>query len=343
MSFWEYLYDHIYSLLLNIVCMVLLSVYLVATGNEPGSALLVVAVWLLLLAGCLLCGFFRRRRYLDRLWKTAEGLEQKYLLPEVMDKPYRSEDQEYYELMHTACKSMLENVSSVRAERREYREYIEQWVHEVKMPIAAIKLMCDNNKSEFSRRILTELDKTDNYVEQALFYARSENVEKDYLVRELPLRESVNVVILRNKQLLLSNRVSVETSGLDLPVFTDRKWLEFILHQLVANAVKYRKGEGAVLHFSASEWREGVRLCVEDNGVGIAASELPRIFDKGFTGSNGRSGQRSTGIGLYLCKRLCDKLGLGLSAESVQGSYTRILLVFPKGTFSGPAVNQNHS
>ncbi len=338
MSFWEYLYDHIYSLLLNIVCMVLLSVYLVATGNEPGSALLVVAVWLLLLAGCLLFGFLRRRRYLDRLWKTAEGLEQKYLLPEVMDKPYRSEDREYYELMHTACKSMLENVSSVRAERREYREYIEQWVHEVKMPIAAIKLMCDNNKSEFSRRILTELDKTDNYVEQALFYARSENVEKDYLVRELPLRESVNAVILRNKQLLLSNRVSVETAGLDLSVFTDRKWLEFILHQLVANAVKYRKGEGAVLRFSASEWREGVRLCVEDNGVGIAASELPRIFDKGFTGSNGRSGQRSTGIGLYLCKRLCDKLGLGLSAESVQGSYTRILLVFPKGTFSGPAV-----
>lgn len=339
MSFLDYLHDHIYTLLLNTVCMLLLSLYLVGIGNSLASALLIAVSWALILAGCLFCGYLGRKRYLDRLMKTAEGLEQKYLLSEVMDKPWREEDRVYFEILRMANKSMLENVSSVRAERREYRDYIEQWVHEVKMPIAAMKLMCDNQKDDFSRKILSELDQTDNYVEQALYYARSENVEKDYLVREIPLRSCVNAVILRNKQLLLSNRVAVETGELDQLVFTDRKWLEFILSQIVVNAVKYRREQGAKICFSASAYAKGVRLCIQDNGAGIAPSELPRIFDKGFTGSNGRRGRRSTGIGLYLCKRLCGKLGLGLDAESEQGSYTRILLSFPKGEFHHPAGN----
>ena len=140
-------------------------------------------------------------------------------------------------------------------------------------------------------------------MEQALFYARSENVENDYLIRQVSLKDCVHSSVVHNKRLLIQNGVALDLGNLDELVLADSKWVEFILSQLLVNAVKYRRKEGSRISIQACVLGNQVELSVEDNGIGIPESDLPRIFEKGFTGNNGRNGQRSTGIGLYLCKR----------------------------------------
>ena len=236
------------------------------------------------------------------------------------------EDQVYYQLLKMAGKSMLEQIGEVERERLAYKEYIEQWIHEIKTPITAMKLLCENHRTDWTKELLLELEKTNRFTEQALYYARSEHTEKDYSVREMALSQVVHQAIADNKYLLLQGGMRLEVEEMQDTVYSDEKWVRFILNQLIANAVKYRT-EQPVLRISTHKRQDQVVLVVEDNGIGIAASDLPRIFEKGFTGQNGRMVQQSTGIGLYLCKRLCEKLGIGIAAESSEQG-TAISLAF---------------
>ena len=233
----------------------------------------------------------------------------------------------YYQLLKLAGKSMLERIGEVERERGEYRTYIEQWVHEVKTPITALKLLCENNRSPFSREVLAELENIDRCAEQALYYARSEHTEKDYSIREMSLADVVHGAIADNKYLLRQCDMAITVDDLEIVVYADDKWVRFILNQIISNAVKYRSPEQPVLHIFTERSGDQVLLSIADNGIGIPESDLPRIFEKGFTGQNGRTIHSSTGIGLYLCKRLCDKLGIGLAASS-SGSGTTITLAF---------------
>ena len=252
---------------------------------------------------------------MKKLLDMAEQLSERYLISEVMELPEQAEDQVYYQLLKMAGKSMLEQIGEVERERLEYKEYIEQWIHEIKTPITAMKLLCENHRMDWTKELLLELEKTNRFTEQALYYARSEHTEKDYSVREMALSQVVHQAIADNKYLLLQSGMRLEVEEMQDTVYSDEKWVRFILNQLIANAVKYRT-EQPVLRISTHKRQDQVVLVVEDNGIGIAASDLPRIFEKGFTGQNGRLIQQSTGIGLYLCKRLCEKLGIGITAES---------------------------
>ena len=220
----------------------------------------------------------------------------------------------------------VEQIGEVERERLEYKEYIEQWIHEIKTPITAMKLLCENHRTDWTKELLLELEKTNRFTEQALYYARSEHTEKDYSVREMALSQVVHQAIADNKYLLLQGGMRLEVEEMQDTVYSDEKGVRFILNQLIANAVKYRT-EQPVLRISTHKRQDQVVLVVEDNGIGIAASDLPRIFEKGFTGQNGRMVQQSTGIGLYLCKRLCEKLGIGIAAESSEQG-TAISLAF---------------
>lgn len=313
-------------LLTNLLGMLLLTLFLLACGNAPSVVGIILIVWMVILLTGMGIAYRNRKKELEKLLTMAEQLEERYLIQEVMKLPERADDQVYYELMKMAGKSMLEQIGEIRRERREYKEYIEQWIHEIKTPIAAMKLLCENHRMDFTRELLTELEKTNRFTEQALYYARSEHTEKDYSVRETDLLAVVHQVIADNKYLLLQNKVSLEVADRMETVYSDEKWLRFILNQLVVNAVQYRT-EHPVIRIRANQRQDQVILSVEDNGIGIPACDLPRIFEKGFTGQNGRIMQRSTGMGLYLCKRLCDKLGVGIMAES-SGNGTVIRLSF---------------
>lgn len=318
-------------LLVNGFCMAALTVFLLVNGNSADSIALILMVWVFLLTVGLVFSFRKRKKELEGLLQTAEQLKERYLIPEVMEKPERAEDQVFYRILKLAGKSMLERVGDAERERREYREYIEQWVHEIRTPITAMKLLCENNRMQIPKELFLELEKTDRLTEQVLYYARSGQTQKDYSVREMDLTAVVHQAIADNKYLLLQNSVRIEMEEAACMVFSDDKWVRFILDQLIVNAVKYRSDQ-PVLCFEIEDLGNRVILCVRDNGIGIPAGDLPRIFEKGFTGENGRAVHSSTGMGLYLCKKLCDKLGIGIDAAS-DGQGTQLRLVFLRNDF----------
>lgn len=313
-------------LLTNFACMIALTLYLMVCGNSASSIALILILWCLIVAVGMEIAYWKRKRQMEALLTLAEQLPERNLISEVMELPEQAEDQVYYRLLKMAGKSMLEQIGEIRRERMEYKEYIEQWIHETKTPITAMKLLCENHRSEFTKELLLELEEINRFTEQALYYARSEHTEKDYSVREICLSDVIHQAIADNKYLLLQNHIRIEVENTNYTVFSDEKWVRFILNQLIVNAVKYQAAQPELI-FGCHQNGDQIMLEVSDNGIGIPACDLPRVFEKGFTGENGRSTQNSTGIGLYLCKRLCDKLGILIFAES-EGVGTTIRLIF---------------
>lgn len=331
MSQKQYLKNQIPAVFANLMGMLALALFLLANGNSMHTVLFIFIVWLIILISYLSVTYYMRKKYMNTLLDMTEQLQERYLIPEIMTIPDRADDQVFYQIMKMTEKSMLEKIGEIQSERKEYKEYIEQWIHEAKTPITAMKLLCENNRSSFARDILTELEQINQYTEQALYYARSEHTEKDYSVREINLCDVVHSAIADNKYLLRQSNMAITIDELECMVYTDDKWVRFILNQIIGNAVKYRTGQPA-LHFSMVKSNDKIVLSVSDNGMGIPQSDLPRIFEKGFTGQNGRTGKNSTGIGLYLCRRLCDKLGIGLTAHS-ENKGTTIALSFQINDF----------
>ena len=322
----QYLKNSLPVILINLLGMTALALFLSAGGVGIQTILLIAAVWVSTVVCYLNVVYFSRKRYLDKLLDMTEQLEEKYLITEVMKVPERADEQVLYRIMKMGEKSMLEKIGRIEKERKEYKEYIEQWIHEAKTPITAMKLLSENNRCDFTRELLIELENMNRYTEQALYYARSEHTEKDYLIRETDLEDVVHGAISDNKYLLRQNGVTITVDDMREHVYTDEKWVRFILDQIIGNAVKYQT-EQPILHFYSVKKEDRIELSVEDNGIGISEGDLPHIFEKGFTGQNGRIVQSSTGIGLYLCKRLCDKLGIGMKAYS-GGEGTTIVLSF---------------
>ncbi len=278
--------------------------------------------------------YFKRKKFYDNLLKMLEELDEKYLITEIIKTPNFLEGQIFKNSLEQIDKSMLENVNKYKYMTEDYKEYIELWIHEIKIPISASKMVIENNKNAITKSIDEELDKVENYIEQALFYARSNTVEKDYYIRKVFLKEIVNESIKKNKSSLIQEKISIDIHDLDIEVNTDNKWIVFILNQIIQNSIKYRKKENSVIEIYANQGKENVILYIKDNGIGIKQGEITRVFEKGFTGTNGRlSNKKSTGIGLYLCKKLCNKLGIGIELNSVQNEGTEVKLVFPKDSY----------
>ncbi len=278
--------------------------------------------------------YFKRKKFYDNLLKMLEELDEKYLITEIIKTPNFLEGQIFKNSLEQIDKSMLENVNKYKYMTEDYKEYIELWIHEIKIPISASKMVIENNKNAITKSIDEELDKVENYIEQALFYARSNTVEKDYYIRKVVLKEIVNESIKKNKSSLIQEKISIDIHDLDIEVNTDNKWIVFILNQIIQNSIKYRKKENSVIEMYANQGKENVILYIKDNGIGIKQGEITRVFEKGFTGTNGRlSNKKSTGIGLYLCKKLCNKLGIGIELNSVQNEGTEVKLVFPKDSY----------
>ena len=278
--------------------------------------------------------YFKRKKFYDNLLKMLEELDEKYLITEIIKTPNFLEGQILKNSLEQIDKSMLENVNKYKYMTEDYKEYIELWIHEIKIPISASKMVIENNKNAITKSIDEELDKVENYIEQALFYARSNTVEKDYYIRKVVLKEIVNESIKKNKSSLIQEKISIDIHDLEIEVNTDNKWIVFILNQIIQNSIKYRKKENSVIEIYANQGKENVILDIKDNGIGIKQGEITRVFEKGFTGTNGRlSNKKSTGIGLYLCKKLCNKLGIGIELNSVQNEGTKVKLVFPKDSY----------
>lgn len=320
--------------LLGLVFVLLFTAALLFLLRVPPSATiflcLVIALCVLLPLGGEIA---RKLRFYRDIEGRLDALNEKYLLAEVMVEPGFPEGEFLFSTTRTMGSSMAEAVGDARRDMGEYREYIETWIHEVKTPIAAARLCLENHPGPLADSVEDSLFQIEGYVEQALFYARSGAVDRDYAVRALPLNQAVSAALRRYARPLIEAGFRVELGNLDAVVCSDGKWVEFILGQLISNSLKYRSSSPKLV-FSQEVKRDGVVLSLLDNGPGIPPEDLPRVFDKGFTGANGRLlSTRSTGLGLYLCKKLCARLGLGLSLSCPPGGGTLAALTFPLGRF----------
>ncbi len=328
MTIREFILDRLGRIILRIAFLFTIAAFLLLTGTQPGIVTLLLIVCLLIFLLELLIDFWKKKKRLSELQAIMNELDQRYLFIECAPKPHTLYERKLFDLLRLSGKSMIEAVSNAQAAGREYREYVEQWVHEIKTPITAAKLICQNTDSDTRRRLSTELAQIDAHVERALFYARSESPEKDFIISRTELSTICDEAIQAHKNLLIQNGVRVETENLSELVYTDGKWTAFMLGQLLQNAARYH-GEEPLITLAGKRLGRQVQLVVWDNGIGIPAHELPRVFDRGFTGKNGRNRGGSTGMGLYLCKRLADALEIGLQIQSTAGAGTCVTLTFP--------------
>ena len=289
-------------------------------AEAVGYAVLLGTAGTALLAGVDFLLWRRRWRALKNLVNHATlGLED-------LPAPWGSVEAAYQELLETLYRDRQALVSRSDRERREMVEYYTLWAHQIKTPIAAMGLLLQDDDTDRGRELSAELFKIQQYVEMVLQYLRLGSDSTDYLIREVPLEPIVRQAARKYAQLFIRGKVSLNLRPMELKVLTDEKWLGFVVEQVLSNAVKYAPG-GAVTVFA-----EGETLVIRDNGMGIAPEDLPRVFENGYTGCNGRTDKRSTGIGLYLCREICRRLGHRISVASRLGEGTEVRIALGRRT-----------
>lgn len=239
----------------------------------------------------------------------------------------------FQQVLEASYNEQSAKIQRLQEQKKEYEEFITSWVHQVKNPIAVSRLLIENNSSFPNKDTLysieEELDKIENYIEQALYYSKIDDFSKDYLINEVELNRLVKEAVKKQAKTFINKKITIEIQNTDLMVITDKKWLLFILNQVLSNSLKYTSIGGKIKIYGLIEVRVQ-KLVIEDNGIGIKPEDLDRVFDKGFTGYNGRENYKATGIGLYLSKKLSIKLGHDMSVESKYGEYTKVAIIFPK-------------
>lgn len=334
MKFKDFVKDKLITIVLLFLGLVTIEIFFIVYSFGNFMKLYVPIIIIVMYFFGLILEYFSKRNYYQNLLNTLEELDEKYLIAEIIKDPNFIEGKILKEVLEQTDKSMIEKVNEYRYMSEDYKEYIELWIHEIKIPIAASKMVIENNKNLVTKSIDEELDKVENYIEQALFYARSNTVEKDYYIKKVTLKEIVNESIKKNKSSLIQEKIAINIHNLDIEVNSDSKWITFILNQIIQNSIKYKKQEDSIIEIYAKQGKENAILYIKDNGIGIKKGEITRVFEKGFTGTNGRiSNKKSTGIGLYLCKKLCNKLGIAIELSSIEGKETEVRLIFPRNSY----------
>ncbi|MEJ8555244.1 sensor histidine kinase [Tepidibacter sp. Z1-5] len=334
MSIKEYLKEKFLFLFINFIAFFILAFILTVVDIKSVVIFLVFIIWFLPLISYIIIEFIKHKKYYFNIKDTLESLDKKYLLSEVIEKPDFIEGRLFYEILRECNKEMHEHVNEYKNLQLEYREYIETWVHEIKTPIASSMLIIENNKNSIMDNIGQEIKQIDEFVEQALYYSRSSDVNKDYLIKKFGLKNAVNNVIRRNSRDFINKKIRLELDEIEEVVYSDIKWVQFILNQIIINSIKYIKDKDGKIKIYSTSNKNNVILTIEDNGIGISKNDINRVFEKGFTGEHGRKYNKSTGIGLYLCKKLCYKLGLEISIKSELGVGTRVNIIFPLSKFN---------
>ena len=275
----------------------------------------------------LMIDYFRKKTFYTSLSQKLEELDKKYLILEMMSRPSFYEGKILYDTIYETDKSMIENVNEYLSNIEDFKDYIEMWIHEVKIPISSLVLMSHNHK-ELNNTYINEVKKLNDYVDQVLYYVRSNYAENDYIIKENNLDKIIKDVILKNKDELLLNNINIETNIKENKVLTDSKWLEFILNQIINNSIKYKKDNDSIIKIESFKENDKTILSIYDNGIGINKKDIKNVFKKSFTGENGRNLSKSTGMGLYIAKRLCDKLGHKILIESEKNEYTIVKIIF---------------
>ena len=325
----DYIKDNIINITTYLITLIIL--FLFFRVLKVSKEVHICTYIILFLCGILLFfyNYNRKRKFYNEITKKLENLDKKYIITELIEKPNFLEGQIFYNSLYEINKTMNEEIKKYKLSLEEFKEYIEMWVHEVKLPLSSILLM--TYKKDDISKVIEPTKRIENFVEQVIYYARSENAEKDYIIKECDLKEIVSKVIKKNKEIFILEKIEIKLEKLDnKKVLSDSKWLEFIINQIISNSLKYVDKEKSIITISAVENEKNIILKIQDNGIGIPKSDIKKVFDKSFTGENGRKIQTSTGMGLYIAKQLSEKLGHKIEIESEQNKYTSVFITFNK-------------
>lgn len=300
-------------------CCIFLSVFMMY--RLPAGAVL-YPTFICILLGALLLAFdfwnaCQKHRSLTCLQNLSAELMETF--PEVVSW----EDEDYQKIIRLLIEEQKQQKTKMDARYSDMIDYYTVWAHQIKTPIASIRLNLQNEDSELSRKVSGDLFRIEQYVEMVLCYLRLDSGSTDYVIKEYDLDDIIKQAVKKFSGQFIRRRIRLVYEPLRVSVLTDEKWLLFVIEQVLSNALKYTE-TGAI----AITLEKPGTLCIRDSGIGIAPEDLPRIFEKGYTGYNGRRDKKASGIGLYLCKRICDNLGHGISADSSpdNGTVIRIAL-----------------
>ncbi|MFC7393897.1 sensor histidine kinase [Scopulibacillus cellulosilyticus] len=331
----DYIKDKRFLILFYIILMVFISVFVFLSNTQrmsKGNILYINIVAFIFFAIYIAGDYFVRKKYYVEVKETIEGSEQNNL-DIVLPEPQTKEQEIYYRLISHIQKTQLKRIEKLYDEKRENQDFMMSWVHEIKTPIAASKLTIHNSESKTKEDILNKLEdelvKIDNFVEQALYYSRIDAFNQDYFIKDVKLKSIVVDSIKKHSKWFINKKISVEMDNLDKDVLSDKKWLTFMIDQMLSNAIKYTESKGRI-RFIGDESDTETTLMIEDNGIGISSRDIDRVFEKGFTGKTGRKNTNATGMGLYLSKKLAEKLGHKISIQSKEGTGTQVIIHFPK-------------
>lgn len=330
----DYLVDRRYLILLYIFEIFFIGTIIYmeeAVSLRKSNGLYVVEVAFILFVIYLVLDYRIKKKHYEMLKRaiSADGLDWVNSIPD----PQNSEQRIYQELLHKLYRDANHRLDEYSMKSSEDLEFVTVWVHEIKTPIAATKLIIENSLDHPSEKVLyqieDELDRIEDFVQMTLFYSRANDFARDYVLNSVSLDKIVNECIKREYSSITSKNLTLQLEQLEVIIETDEKWLGFIIKQLLDNSIKYSLQEKIIRIYTLSTDKEMI-LMIEDEGAGIAKEDICRIFDKNFTGTNGRKYYTSTGIGLYLCQKLARKLGYKITVSSEYGSGTTFSIHIPK-------------
>lgn len=328
MTIFSYIKDKILSIFIFFITIIISYAFMIAINLEYYSALYIEIIFIMSFMLIFFFDFIRKKKYYDEMIRLFEEIEEKSYITEIIKKPNFIEGKILYDLLKIEGKYINEINQAYNNKFIEYRRYIETWVHEIKTPIATSKLLIENNKNKTTLSIEEEINKIDDYIEQVLYVSKSDTVEKDYHIKKLYMKDIVMNVMRRKSKEIINENINPNLHDLDFYILSDEKWIEFIIGQIISNSIKY-KSDKPIIEIYSEKSSSRIDLYIRDNGIGIPRQDITRVFEKGFTGSNGRTKHsESTGIGLYLCKKLCDKLEVGIEVMPDILEGTNVKLTF---------------
>lgn len=315
----QYLWDHKYIILLEVLFAGIFAgifyLYHLPLAAVLYPTTLCAILGLLFAAVSVRKAYVRHRRMEEMQYVTEESLS------ELCAENQSIKDKDYQRLIRGLCQERQKMQDETTAARREMLQYFTLWVHQIKTPIASMRLQLGAEDSGMARQLRSELLRIEQYVEMVLTYLKMGAESTDYVFREVRLGKMIRDSIRKFRGDFIIKRLRLVYEPIEETVLSDEKWLSFVIEQVLSNALKYTK-EGSVRIYM----EEPATLCIADTGIGIAPEDIPRIFEKGFTGGNGREDKRASGIGLYLCREICRRLGHRISISSVvdEGTTVRI-------------------
>lgn len=365
MTFASYVIDRLAWLLLLCFALLLSVLGMLIARVALGVLILILGVVLLVTVLVLVADYLRIRSFYRELSDLSCSLSsQAYLCSTLTSSPHTREQAFLLSIMKTMTQAMVSQIEKTKQEQGDYRQYTELWVHEIKTPLAACELLLRNSDlsqhagereqalqaretpsqaGDFSfsvpasvnQRLGLQIKRIEELVDQTLYYARSGNLENDFIIKNIQLDQVVKAAIHRYSRHMILAKVYPRLSNLDVSVRGDAKWVQFMIEQIISNAIKYRKpqAEASYIDMSATQQTSefGVKttvLSIRDDGIGIPASDCSRVFEQSFTGENGRAYAKSTGIGLFLVNKLARKMNMSVRLSSQVGKGTTVCLCF---------------